>query len=52
MTLMGNNTGAEVWVFGDLRSKRLFGFCLNVLAKARQLAGSMSGKTAVVLMGS
>ena len=52
MTLMGNNTGAEVWVFGDLRSKRLFGFCLNVLAKARQLAGSMSGKAAVVLMGS
>jgi electron transfer flavoprotein alpha subunit len=49
---MGDNAGAEIWVVGDLRSKRLFGFCLNVLAKARQLAGSMSGKAAVVLMGS
>ena len=49
---MENNAGAEIWVFGDLRSKRLFGFSLNVLAKARQLAGSISGKTAVVLMGS
>ncbi len=52
MTPMGDNGGAEIWVVGDLRSKRLFGFCLNVLAKARQLAGSMSGKAAVVLMGS
>jgi electron transfer flavoprotein alpha subunit len=52
MILMGNNAGAEIWVFGDLRSKRLFGFCLNVLAKAQQLAGSISGKAAVVLMGS
>jgi electron transfer flavoprotein alpha subunit len=48
---MGNNAEKEIWVFGDLRSKRLFGFSLNVLAKARQLAGAMSGKVAVVLMG-
>jgi electron transfer flavoprotein alpha subunit len=52
MTLMEENAGAEIWVFGDLRNKRLFGSCLNVLAKARQLAESMSGKAAVVLMGS
>jgi len=52
MAIMGNNAGPEIWVIGDLRSKRLFGFCLNVLAKARQLAGSMSGKASVVLMGS
>jgi electron transfer flavoprotein alpha subunit len=49
---MGNNAEKEIWVYGDLRSKRLFGFCLNVLAKARQLSGEMSGKVAVVLIGS
>ncbi len=42
----------EIWVVGDLRNKRLFGFSLNVLAKARELAQSISGKAVVVLMGS
>jgi electron transfer flavoprotein alpha subunit len=47
-------TGApkEIWVYVDLRSERLFGFCLNVLAKARELAQTVSAKAAVVLMGS
>lgn len=49
---MENKTGTEIWVFGDLRNKRLFGYCLNVLAKARELADPASGKVAVVLMGS
>ena len=52
MAFMENNAGREIWVVGDLRNKRLFGFCLNVLAKARQLAGLISAKTVLVLMGS
>jgi len=42
----------EIWVYGDLRNERLFGFSLNVLAKARELALSINGKASVVLMGS
>lgn len=49
---MENRTGTEIWVFGDLRNKRLFGPCLNILAKARELVCPVSGKVAVVLMGS
>jgi electron transfer flavoprotein alpha subunit/transcriptional regulator with XRE-family HTH domain len=41
----------EIWVLGDLRNARFFGFGLNVLAKARELAQSVSGKVAMVLMG-
>jgi len=42
----------EVWVCADIRSERLFGYCLNVLAKARDLARTVSQKAVVVLMGS
>ncbi len=42
----------EIWVFGDLRSPRLMQMSLKVLGKARELADSISGKTAMVLMGS
>ena len=42
----------EIWVYGDLRNERLFGLGLNVLAKARELALSVEGKVAVILMGS
>lgn len=49
---MENRLGTEFWVYGDLRNERLFGFSLNVLAKARELARSVSGKIAIVLMGS
>ena len=49
---MANSAETEIWVYGDLRNERLFGFGLNVLAKARVLASSLSWKAAVVLMGS
>lgn len=42
----------EIWVYGDLRNERFFGISLNVLAKARELAQSVSGKVAMVLLGS
>ncbi len=44
----------EIWVFGDLRNKRLFGFSLNVLAKARDLSRSArsnrKGRKAVMVL--
>ncbi len=49
---MINSFEKEIWVYGDLRSERLFGLCLNVLAKGHELARSVSGKIAVVMMGS
>ena len=39
----------EIWVFGDLRNQRLFGFSLNVLAKARALCRS-NGKAVMVFL--
>ena len=42
----------EIWVLGDLRNRRLFGYGLNILAKAKELARAVSGSTAVVLIGS
>ena len=48
---MGDATTKDIWVFGDLRNQRLFGFSLNVLAKARELSRSVGGKTAVVIFG-
>jgi hypothetical protein len=35
----------EIWVYVDLRNKRLFDLSLNVLAKAREIAELVSGKT-------
>ncbi len=49
---MNNNFEREIWVYGDLRSERLFGYSLNVLAKAQDLVQSVSGKVAMVLLGS
>ncbi len=49
---MMRSSTKEIWVYGDLRNRRLFGCCLNVLGKARELAGSVSGKAAVVLIDS
>ena len=40
----------EIWVYGDLRNERFFGISLNILAKARELAQSVSGKVAMVLL--
>ena len=45
---MYDATTKDIWVFGDLRNQRLFGFSLNVLAKARELSRSVGGKAAVV----
>ncbi len=48
---MGDATTKDIWVFGDLRNQRLFGFSLNVLAKARELSRSVGGRAAVVIFG-
>jgi len=42
----------EIWVWGDTRNEFLFGLSLKALAKACELAGAASGKTAMVLFGS
>jgi len=47
MTLQARN---DIWVVADLRSERLFGYTLNILAKARELAGEISGRAAVVVL--
>lgn len=48
---MKRSSRKDIWVFGDLRNQRLFGYSLNVLAKARELSRSVGGKTAVVFFG-
>ena len=48
---MGINNIKEIWVLGDLRDERLFGFSLNVLTRARELSHSIGGKAAVVIFG-
>jgi electron transfer flavoprotein alpha subunit/transcriptional regulator with XRE-family HTH domain len=40
----------QIWVVGDLRNQRLFGFSLNVLSKARQLAGTLSAETVMTFI--
>jgi electron transfer flavoprotein alpha subunit len=47
---MTNRAEEEIWVYGDLRNKRFFGWCLNVLAKGRELAKPVSGKVVMVLL--
>jgi len=51
MTIMPNRTEKEIWVFGDLRNERFFGFGLNVLAKAREVAQPVPAKVVMVLIG-
>ena len=41
----------EIWVFGDLRNKRLFRFSLNVLAKARVLSRDIDGTAVMLFLG-
>ena len=48
---MSSHTEKEIWVFGDLRNERLFGFGFNVLAKAREVAQPVSAKIVMVLIG-
>lgn len=47
---MGTTLTKDIWVFGDLRDERLFGYTLHVLAKARELAGQVGGKTVAVCL--
>ena len=42
----------DIWVVGDLRNEKLFGLYINALGKAREIARSVSGKVAAVLIGS
>ncbi|MFC1869487.1 FAD-binding protein [Thermodesulfobacteriota bacterium] len=49
---MNKSSEKEIWVYIDLRNERLFGLCLNVLAAARALAGSMSGNVVAIILGS
>ncbi len=51
-TDLSKDTKKELWVHMDLRNKRFFDLSLNVLAKARELAGSIGGETVAVLLGS
>lgn len=51
MNLMPNRNEKEIWVYGDLRNERFFGFSLNVLAKAREVAQSVPAKVVMVLIG-
>ncbi len=51
MTFMANRIEKEIWVYGDLRNERFFGFGLNVLAKAREVAQSVPAKVVMVLFG-
>jgi electron transfer flavoprotein alpha subunit/transcriptional regulator with XRE-family HTH domain len=51
MTDMPEVAEREIWVLGDLRNERFFGFGLNVLAKARAVAQSAQAKVVMVLIG-
>jgi electron transfer flavoprotein alpha subunit len=47
---MSTKPAHDVWVFMDLRSRRLLGFSLNILCKGRQLAASGGGCVVAVLL--
>ncbi|MEA2014769.1 MAG: FAD-binding protein [Thermodesulfobacteriota bacterium] len=49
---MGKRERREIWVYVDLRDERLFGFSLNVMARARKLGCPIAEKIVAVLMGS
>ncbi len=49
---MSTQTHTDIWVVADLRSERLFGYTLNLLAKAGELAQAVSGRAAVVVLES
>ena len=48
---MSSEKKNPVWVFCDLRNERFFGFSLNVLAKARELAVATGDETVAIMMG-
>jgi electron transfer flavoprotein alpha subunit/transcriptional regulator with XRE-family HTH domain len=47
---MSGTVTNDIWVFADLRDERLFGFSLNVLAKARELCRRIGGKAILVCL--
>ncbi len=49
--MMNRTMTNDIWVFGDLRSERLFGFSLNVLKKARALSVPLGGKAVMIFLG-
>ena len=49
---MTTETSNEIWVYIDQRAERFFDYGLNILAKARDLSETISGKVAAVLVGS
>jgi len=49
---MSTPTNTDIWVVADLRSERFFGYTLNLLAQARELAQAVSGRAAVVVLES
>jgi len=51
MTIMSKQAEKQIWVYGDLRNERFLGFGLNVLAKAREVAQSVSARVVMVLFG-
>jgi len=42
----------DIWVFGDLRNRKLFELYINVLGRAKKFAGSACGRVTAVLIGS
>jgi len=49
---MTQETCKDIWVIADLRNERLFGYTLNVLAKARELALAVGGRAAIIILES
>ncbi|HOO90144.1 MAG TPA: FAD-binding protein [Syntrophales bacterium] len=49
---MENRAKKGIWVYVDLRDERLFGYSLNVMARARELTYSISGKIVAILIDS
>jgi electron transfer flavoprotein alpha subunit/transcriptional regulator with XRE-family HTH domain len=47
---MTAETTNDIWVFIDRRSRRVFGFSLNILGKARELAGAAGGKVTACML--
>jgi electron transfer flavoprotein alpha subunit len=52
MTGMSDRIEKEIWVIGDLRNEKFFGFGLNILAKAREVAQPVPAKAVMVMIGS
>lgn len=47
---MIQETCRDIWVVADLRNERLYGYTLNIIAKARELALAVAGRAAVIIL--